>query len=74
MLKLCVRADVAYRAFLDRLKGVLKDRAGTTVSEYALVLALVSVAVIVVLTNLGGALETKIQAVIDKLEAVPVNP
>lgn len=74
MLKLCVRADLALRGVLDRLKGVLRDRAGTTVSEYALVLALVSVAVIVVLTNLGGALEEKISEVITKIQGVPTNP
>ena len=64
MLKLCVKADLSARAFLDRLKGVLKDRAGTTVSEYALVLALVTVAVIGVLSSLGGVLETKINGVV----------
>ncbi len=72
MLRLYVRAQLARRAFVDRIARVLRNDHGATVSEYALVLALVSVAVIVVLGNLGGALESKIQAVIDKLQ--DVNP
>lgn len=72
MLRLYVRAQLARRAFVDRIARVLRNDHGATVSEYALVLALVSVAVIVVLGNLGGALESKIQAVIDKLQEV--NP
>ena len=48
---------------MGRVKSVLSGEQGATVSEYALVLALVTVAVITVLGNLGTALSDKIEGV-----------
>lgn len=67
MLKLWVKGQLAYRNLVERVRSALKDSAGTTVSEYALVLALVTVAVIGVLTSLGTTLKDKITDVIGSL-------
>jgi len=67
-----MRAFVLYLTLRDklvsRLRQVVKDQTGATVAEYALVLVLVTVAVIGVLTSLGDTLEGKIQTIIDSLE------
>jgi Flp pilus assembly pilin Flp len=52
---------------LSRVANAWSDERGATVAEYALVLVLVAVALIVVLGDLGEALELKIQSVIDRL-------
>ncbi len=72
MLRTYVRLNLVKARLNERLKSVLRGEEGATVSEYALVLALVTVAVITVLGNLGSTLNAKIQAVIDKLG--DVNP
>lgn len=46
------------------------DQRAATTMEYALLLALVALAVIAVLGSLGGAIEGKIQEVINKLKGV----
>ena len=57
--------------FIGRLKEALRDAAsdetGATVAEYALVLGLITVAVIGVLGQLGEALKTKIQNITNSL-------
>ena len=52
---------------LCRLCSAPGDESGATVAEYALVLVLVTVAVIGVLTQLGVTLEGKINNIIDSL-------
>lgn len=51
--------------------GRRKDR-GATIAEYALVLALVTVALVTVLGELGTVLQAKISAIIARLSGV--NP
>lgn len=55
--------------FKDRARRAMGDEMGSTVAEYALVLVLVSVAVITVLNTLGGALTTKIGEVVTKIQS-----
>lgn len=52
---------------LCRLCSVPRDESGATVAEYALVLVLVSIAVIGVLGELGGTLRTKILDIMEQL-------
>lgn len=68
MLRLYVKAQLARRALVDRIAGVLRNDKGATVSEYALVLALVTVAVIGVLSSLGTTLSDKINEVKTAIE------
>ncbi len=44
------------RAMLKFVQGLLRDQSGATAIEYGLIAALVSVAAIVALGNLGGSL------------------
>ena len=59
---------VSLRArFGDWARRAMGDETGATVAEYALVLVLVSVAVIGVLGQLGGTLRTKILDIMTQL-------
>jgi len=52
---------------LAKLRRLVKADRGSTVAEYALVLVLVSLAVIGVLSTLGATLQGKIEGIIQKL-------
>ena len=52
---------------MNLLRALLKDESGATAIEYGLIAALVSVAIIGILTTLGGNLETTFTTVSDKL-------
>ena len=71
MFLLHARFTMFRASVLGRVRGFLEslrtDR-GSTVAEYALVLVLVSLAVIGVLTTLGTTLKAKIQEIIDDLQ------
>lgn len=67
MTALYVRICLLWETALTRFKKVFSDDRGATVAEYALVLVLVAVALIMVLGELGATLELKIESVIDKL-------
>ena len=67
MLRLYVRCFSLKEKILARLRAVLGDETGATVAEYALVLVLVTVAVIGVLSQLGAMLTQKIQGIVDSL-------
>ena len=67
MLRLYVRCFSLKEKILARLRAVLGDETGATVAEYALVLVLVTVAVIGVLSQLGATLMQKIQGIVDSL-------
>lgn len=67
MLRLYVRCFSLKEKILARLRAVLGDETGATVAEYALVLVLVTVAVIGVLSQLGATLTQKIQGIVDSL-------
>ena len=49
------------------LESALEDEEGQGLTEYALILALVAIAAIVVLGLLGGDITSKLQSVVDKL-------
>lgn len=48
-------------------KNMLRDEAGATAIEYGLIAALIAVAAITAMSNLGGELETTFTTVSDKL-------
>lgn len=48
---------------LKRMRG----RSGQSMAEYAMILALVVVAILMTLTNLGGAIQNVFQSIITKL-------
>ncbi len=53
--------------FGDWARRAMGDETGATVAEYALVLVLVSLAVMLALGNLGNALTAKIEGIITRL-------
>lgn len=55
---------------LDTLKSLMADESGATAIEYGLIAALVSVAAITALTEMGSALQTMFQRVADNLQVV----
>ena len=71
MLRLYVRCFSLREKILARLRIALGDETGATVAEYALVLVLISVAVITVLTDLGTALQDKIAAIVTRIQGTP---
>ncbi len=67
MLRTYVKVNLAKTRLSQRLKDVVKGEAGATVSEYALVLALVTVAVITALGTLGSAISNKLTDLAEQL-------
>lgn len=60
---------------LGTLKKLIKDESGATAIEYGLVAALVSVAAVVALENMGASLDTLLTAAPNKLDgAMPAGP
>ncbi len=51
------------------LRNLLEGERGAATAEYALILALVVVALITVLTNLGGALTDRLQDIIAEIQS-----
>jgi pilus assembly protein Flp/PilA len=56
---------------INTLKNLLADESGATAIEYCLIAALVSVAAITALTEIGSSLETMFNRVADDLKLVP---
>lgn len=54
----------------DTLKSLMADESGATAIEYGLIAALVSVAAITALTEMGSALQLMFQRVADNLQIV----
>jgi Flp pilus assembly pilin Flp len=67
-LRFYVWLERARARLLGTVKAAISGERGSTVAEYALVLVLVTVAVIGVLGQLGTTLQSKIQGIIDKLK------
>lgn len=55
---------------INTLKNLVADESGATAIEYGLIAALVSVAAITALTEMGSALELMFQGVAEKLQIV----
>ena len=53
---------------IQRLKKFLSDNSGQTLTEYALILAVVAVAVVAVMAALGDQLQNVFQNIIDTLD------
>lgn len=66
-MKLLSKVTVLKDRFSASLSAFRRDEEGATMIEYALIAALLSVVAIGVLTNIGGALVTKFEAVLDGL-------
>jgi Flp pilus assembly pilin Flp len=67
MTPLFLRLSSVKQAVIDYLKKPLASEEGATIAEYALLLALVVIALIGVLTNLSDALKGKIEIIIDQI-------
>ena len=74
MLKTYVTCLSIRDRVMSRVREAAGDEAGATVAEYALVLVLVSVAVITVLSSLGSALQDKIAAIVTRIQGTPLTP
>ena len=59
---------------LSIIKNLIKDESGATTIEYGLIAALVSVAAVVALENMGGALENMFTTVEGKLNGAVGTP
>ncbi len=59
---------------IQSIRRFVADERGATAIEYGLIAALVSVAIIVVLTNLGGSLNTTFTTIKDKLDTAGAAP
>ncbi|MCR4425003.1 MAG: Flp family type IVb pilin [Firmicutes bacterium] len=51
----------------NRMRGRMQDQSGQSMAEYAMILALVVVAILATLTNLGVAIQGVFQNIITKL-------
>jgi pilus assembly protein Flp/PilA len=58
---------------INTLKNLLADESGATAIEYCLIAALVSVAAITALTEIGSSLETLFNRVADDMKLVPAT-
>jgi Flp pilus assembly pilin Flp len=67
MTPLFLRLFSVKQAVIDYLKKPLASEEGATIAEYALLLALVVIALIGVLTKLSNALEGKIETIINQI-------
>ena len=56
---------------INTLKNLVADENGATAIEYGLIAALVSVAAITALTEIGSSLETLFRRVADDMNLVP---
>jgi len=74
MMRLYVTVLYYKNLFLERLTSKFRNQNGATVAEYALVLALVVVALITTLSGLGDALGTKIRELTDRIRNAQLNP
>ena len=59
---------------LSIVKNLIKDESGATAIEYGLIAALVSVAAVVALENMGGVLENMFTTVEGKLNGAVGTP
>lgn len=58
---------------IDTIKNVLIDESGATAIEYGLIAALVSVAAITALSEMGSSLEAMFTKVSNELKTVPTD-
>lgn len=57
-----------------KLSSLAFDESGQGLTEYLVLLILISVASITIVTQLGGAIENRFRAAKEKIHAISVNP
>lgn len=73
-LLLVLKAKSFAKKGIVKLTRGMREQRGATVAEYALVLAIVVVGLILVLGQLGETLREKILDVVDRLKDAPTSP
>jgi Flp pilus assembly pilin Flp len=71
---LYVKAMNFRKKAVDRLRRLSRDEEGATIAEYAILLAVVVVALIAVLGQLTGALQDKLDLIIKGINDAPTIP
>lgn len=71
MMKLYVRAWMFNLRLKRRINKLFNNEEGATIAEYAILLAVVVVSLIAILGRLGGALEGKIETIINQIDKTP---
>ncbi len=71
MMKLYVRAWMFNLRLKRRINKLFNNEEGATIAEYAILLAVVVVSLIAILGQLGGALEGKIETIINQIDKTP---
>lgn len=61
------------RAMIKHIRNLKNDAAGASAAEYALIIALVGVAIITGATALGTSINGKLQGVASKIDSASVN-
>ncbi len=69
MMKIYTTACRAKHRFVSRINEILIKEDGATIAEYAILLAVVVVALIAILGQLTQALESKLQSIIDQISS-----
>jgi Flp pilus assembly pilin Flp len=69
MRQVFIRIHQYKQTVIEFLKRPLTSEEGATIAEYALLLALVVIALIGVLTNLSDALKGKIETIINQINS-----
>ncbi len=74
MLKLYAQAWVFKQKVMERVSKLRASEAGATIAEYALVLTVVVVGLIMVLQQLTTTLQSKILEIVNEISNVSPNP
>ncbi|HHT84754.1 MAG: Flp family type IVb pilin [Bacillota bacterium] len=73
MLEIYVRALILRKKAADWLKSFFSEERGATIAEYAILLAVVVVALIAILGELTDALKLKLDQIIRGIEGAPTQ-
>ncbi|MBC7386433.1 MAG: hypothetical protein H7301_09785 [Cryobacterium sp.] len=57
-----------------KIKSLSNDESGQGLTEYLVLLILISVASITIVTQIGGAIENRFKAAKEKIQSISVNP
>ncbi|MGB4460698.1 MAG: Flp family type IVb pilin [Bacillota bacterium] len=73
MLELYVKAWLAKQKASNWFRGLFRDEEGATIAEYAILLAVVVVALIAILGELTHALRGKLSQIINEIRQAPTH-
>lgn len=73
MLELYVKAWLAKQKASNWFRGLFRDEEGATIAEYAILLAVVVVALIAILGQLTDALWGKLNQIINEIRQAPTH-